>query len=106
MARTSSCSVCQKAGCERCIGYDVDDRMACEPCGVAEGDRGRELGSAIIGFVGVGYLATLALGYVFFRGRPFVGGFAAVVAVALGRVLQTYLRPPLVSRRVSPPHVG
>ncbi|HVJ93028.1 MAG TPA: hypothetical protein VM580_24670 [Labilithrix sp.] len=100
---TTSCSICKKAACERCLTYEVEDAIACRTCGAAEGDRGRALGSAMLALVGVGYLATLALGYVFFRGRPFVGGLAAVVALALGRALHTYLKLPMVSRRSSAP---
>jgi hypothetical protein len=95
--------VCKKSGCEHCLPYEVDGSEACETCGVAEDDRSRALGSALLAFVGAGYLATLALGYIFFRARPFVGGLAAVVAIALGRMLQVYLRPPIVTRRASAP---
>lgn len=94
-----TCSVCTKVGCARCLEYDVDGRAACADCGRLEDDRSRSLGSALIASVSVGYLATLAVGYLLFRGRPFVGGFAAVVAIALGRLLHMYLRPPIVTRR-------
>ena len=50
----------------------------------------------------VGYLATLALGVLAFRAKPFVGGIAAIVAIALGRALQMVLRPPDVKRRLRP----
>jgi len=53
----------------------------------------------MLAFVGVGYLATLAIGILVFRARPFVGGLAAVVAIALGRVLQLFVRPRIVIRR-------
>ncbi len=41
--------------------------------------------------VAVTYLAALAIGYVLLRGRPVVGGLAAVVALVSGRALQVYL---------------
>jgi hypothetical protein len=41
--------------------------------------------------VAVAYLATLALGYIVLKGRPIVGGIAAVVALVAGRALQIYL---------------
>jgi hypothetical protein len=41
--------------------------------------------------VAIAYLATLAIGYVVLKGRPIVGGLAAVVALIAGRVLQLYL---------------
>jgi hypothetical protein len=52
-------------------------------------------------FVGVAYLATLAVAYLVFRARPFVGGLAAVVAITLGRALQIVLHIPNVTRRPS-----
>ena len=81
------------------ITYEVDGRPACAPCGANATERSRTLGSTVLALVGVGYLATLALGYVVFRARPFVGGLAAVVAIALGRVLQGLVRFPRVARR-------
>lgn len=101
---TQTCVVCKKACCNRCASWDVDGRAACEACGAASDERSRALGSALLAFVAVGYLAALAIGYLVFRGRPFVGGLAAVVAIALGRALQIYLRPPIVTRRA--PHTG
>jgi len=95
----ASCSVCKKAGCDPCLPYDVDGAVACEACAALVDDRGRALGSAMLAFVAVGYLATLAIGYLVFRARPFVGGLAAVVAIALGRLLQVYVRAPTVTRR-------
>jgi hypothetical protein len=41
--------------------------------------------------VAVAYLAALAIGYVLLKGRPIVGGLAAVVALLSGRALQVYL---------------
>jgi hypothetical protein len=101
---TQTCAACTKACCDHCASFDVDGKPACEACGAAADERSRALGSALLTFVGVGYLATLAIGYLLFRARPFVGGLAAVVAIALGRALQMYLRPQVVSRRA--PHTG
>lgn len=98
--------MCKKAGCEPCLAYDVDGNVACESCAALEDDRGRALGSALLAFVAVGYLATLAIGIVVFRARPFVGGLAAVVAIALGRALQMFVRMPTVTRRPSARRTG
>ncbi|MBX3196862.1 MAG: hypothetical protein KF894_01795 [Labilithrix sp.] len=102
-AASGSCAICSKASCERCLTHEVDGAAACAECGPREDDRSRALGSALITFVGVGYLAALAIGYLVFRARPFVGGLAAVVAIALGRALQLYVRPPVVARRAPAP---
>jgi len=103
---TSTCNACNRAFCESCLTYDVDGNDTCESCGTVQDERSRALGSALLTLVGVGYLAALALGYVLFRGRPFVGGFSAVIAIALGRTLQTHVRLPVVTRRSSEPHTG
>ena len=97
------CPSCDRAVCDRCLTHEVDGRLVCEACGAREDDRARSLGSAILGFVGVGYLTTLALGTIVFRARPFVGGLAAVVAMVLWRALQGVLRPPTVIRRDAGP---
>lgn len=96
---TETCSVCGKGACDRCLVWNVNDRSACQACGASADDRSRSLGTALLALVGVGYLGTLALGYIVFRARPFVGGLAAVVAIALGRVLQMVIRIPRVVRR-------
>ncbi len=95
----ATCAICEKALCAKCAAYDVDGRTCCEACGRAEEDRGRSLGSAVLLVVGFGYLATLALSYLVFKARPFVGGIAAIAAIAVGRALQVVLRPPAVTRR-------
>jgi predicted nucleic acid-binding Zn ribbon protein len=95
-----TCAVCARAVCATCAAYDVDGRVCCEACGRAEEDRSRSLGSTLLAFVGVGYLATLAVGVAIFHARPFVGGIAAIAAIALGRVLQIVIRPPVVIRRL------
>jgi hypothetical protein len=59
---------------------------------VHEDERSRAWGSFLLAFVGMSYLATLAVSYAVFRGRPFVGGLAAVVAIACGRALQIFMR--------------
>lgn len=69
----------------------------CVACADLADERARSLGSLVFALVGVGYLAALAIGYVVFRGRPFVGGIAAVVALALGRALQITLRLPPIT---------
>jgi hypothetical protein len=94
-----ACSACKRELCESCLVYEVDGRAACEPCGREEAERGSALGSSVLAFVGVGYLATLALGFLLFKGRAFIGGLAAVVAIAIGRGLQVFVKTPVVTRR-------
>jgi hypothetical protein len=94
-----SCSSCKKGFCEACLAWEVDGKPACAECGSREDDRSRSLGATMLALVGVGYLATLAIGYLLFKARPYVGGIAAVVAIMLGRLLQMYLRVPVVTRR-------
>ncbi|MDF2695036.1 MAG: hypothetical protein K0S65_3419 [Labilithrix sp.] len=88
-----------KGACERCLAYDVDQTASCEACAAHAEDRSRSLGGAILAFVAVAYLATIAVGVLVFRARPFIGGLAAIVAIALGRTLQTYVKPPVVTGR-------
>jgi hypothetical protein len=93
------CSSCQTSLCDGCATYELDGGWCCEACGRRQEDDARELGSGLLALVGVGYLATLAVGILLFKARPFVGGLAAIVAIALGRVLQLVVRAPAVSRR-------
>jgi hypothetical protein len=93
------CSICKTPRCNACLRFHVDDQLACSDCGPLAEERGRAIGSAVLGLVGVGYLATLAVGFMIFKARGYVGGLAAVVAIALGRVLQMYLRMPVVTSR-------
>ncbi len=58
------------------------------------------MAGALIAIIALGYLAMLAVAVLVFSPRPFVGGVAAVLALALGRALQIALTPPNVSRRV------
>ncbi|MBX3191422.1 MAG: hypothetical protein KF819_30785 [Labilithrix sp.] len=95
----SACGACKRGVCEACATYEIDGGPCCERCGRAEDERARSLGSALLALVGVGYLATLALGVAFFKARPFVGGVAAIVAIALGRALQLWIKPSAVTRR-------
>lgn len=75
----------------------IDGQPACATCGDEADERVRSLGSLTFALVCVVYLGALALGFVAFRGRPFVGGVAAVLAIALGRALQLALRLPTVT---------
>ena len=85
--------------CDACASFEMAGGWCCEACGHRQEDQARELGSGLLALVGVGYLATLAVGIVLFKARPFVGGLAAIVAIALGRALQMLVRTPAVSRR-------
>lgn len=79
--------------------YDVDGNVECEACSAAVEERRRWLGAAVLAWIGVGYLAALAVAVLVFHKRPFVGGLAAIVALGLGRALQSYVHPPVISRR-------
>src|SRR5437870_4068806 len=72
--------------------WAVDGRPACDVCASDAEARGRDLGAGLLALVGVGYLGALALGYEIFHARPLIGGLAAIVAIALGRVLQFWLK--------------
>lgn len=56
------------------------------------------IGGALVVLVAAAYLVTLAVGYVVFRARPFVGGFAAVVAIVLGRTLHAHIHLPVIDQ--------
>ena len=94
-----ACGECKRSLCDACLVYQVDGRSTCEGCGRAVEDRGLAIGSSVLAFVGVGYLAALAIGFLVFRGRAFIGGLAAVVAIAIGRGLQVFVKAPYVTRR-------
>ena len=93
------CAVCSKNLCEACGTYELEGTSCCETCGRAREEDRNALSSGLLAMVGVGYLATLALGVVFFKARPLVGGLAAVVAIALGRAMQLLTNKPTVTRR-------
>src|SRR6185295_17703637 len=94
------CASCAKSLCEACATFELDGGWCCEGCGRRQEDDARELGSGLLALVGVGYLATLAIGIAIFKARPFVGGLAAIVAIGLGRALQMLVGAPAVSRRL------
>jgi hypothetical protein len=96
-----ACGSCELAICDACATYEIDGQVSCDACGRREDDKSRALGSTLLALVGVGYLATLALGVALFKPRPFVGGLAAVVSIALGRTLQMVMRPRAVQKRLS-----
>jgi hypothetical protein len=97
------CAVCSKNLCDACATYELGGGAApaacCERCGRTQEDDSNSLSSGLLAVVGVGYLATLAIGIVIFKARPFVGGLAAIVAIALGRALQLLVKPAIVTRR-------
>ena len=97
------CAVCFKNLCDACATYDVDGAPCCERCGRTRQEENEALSSGLLGLVGVGYLATLAIGIVVFKARPFVGGLAAIVAIALGRAMQILVKGHNVTRRLAPP---
>jgi hypothetical protein len=76
--------------------WAVDGRPACDACAREAEARGRDLGAGLLALVGVGYLGTLALGYEIFHARPLIG------AIALGRVLQFWLKRPVLSEQPRP----
>jgi hypothetical protein len=103
IAAGSSCVVCFKNLCDDCAVYEVDAASCCDRCGRDREDESRALSSGLLALVGVGYLATIAVGIVIFKARPFVGGIAAIVAIALGRAMQLLVKAPTVVRRLAPP---
>jgi hypothetical protein len=97
-----SCATCSKELCDACAAYSIDGDFGCERCGRRREADAAELSSGLLALVGVGYLATLAIGIVLFKPQPFVGGFAAIVAIGLGRALQLLVQSPAVTRRTAP----
>ena len=95
------CAVCFKNLCDACAAFERDGSPCCERCGRAAEEEQNALSSGLLALIAVGYLATLVLGTVLLRAKPFVGGLAAVVAIALGRALQLLVRAPAVSRRMA-----
>lgn len=93
------CAVCSKNLCDACSSYELSDAPCCERCGRDKEDERNALSSGLLALVGVGYLATLAIGITLFKPRPVIGGLAAIVAIALGRVLQILVKGPAVRRR-------
>jgi hypothetical protein len=97
-----ACAVCFKNLCDACATYELGGTPCCERCGRTKEDDRNDLSSGLLALIGVGYLATLAVGIVVFKPRPFVGGLAAIVAIGLGRALQMLVKGPDVSRRLAP----
>ncbi len=95
------CAVCFENLCDACATYHLDGASCCERCGRTKEDDGNALSSGLLASIGVGYLATLAIGVVIWHARPFVGGLAAIVAIALGRIMQLVVKTPLVTRRAT-----
>ncbi len=93
------CVVCFKNLCDACASYELDGASCCERCARSKEDDGNALSSGLLALIGVGYLGALALGVVIFKARPFVGGLAAIFAIALGRLVQLLVKTPLVTRR-------
>jgi hypothetical protein len=96
------CAVCFKNLCEACASYDLDGALCCERCGRATEDESSNLSAGLLASISVGYLATLAVGVLVFNARPFVGGLAAIVAIALGRLVQLLVKTPVVTRQPTP----
>ncbi len=98
------CAVCSKNLCDACATYDLESAGArsscCERCGRTEEDDSHALSSGLLALVGVGYLLTLAIGILLVKPQPFIGGIAAIVAIALGRALQLLVKPATVTRRL------
>jgi hypothetical protein len=98
-----ACAACFKNLCEACSTYELDHSPCCERCGRAKEDDRNALSSGLLALIAVGYLAALAVGIVVFKPRPFVGGLAAIVAIALGRAMQLLATGPDVRRRLGGP---
>jgi hypothetical protein len=93
------CLSCGRPFCAACLTFDLDEGRACESCGMREAKRSRDLGAALLGFVGAAFLAMVWIGYLLLRTNPLVGGLSAIVAIAFGRLLHRLLRLHSVSRR-------
>jgi hypothetical protein len=93
------CAVCAKNLCDACATYDLDGAPCCERCGITKEEDSQALSAGLLTTIAAGYLATLAIGIVLFKARPFIGGLAAVVAIGLGRAMQLMMKPPSVTRR-------
>jgi len=106
LASAGACAVCSKGMCEACAGFEIDGKACCADCAREVEAQARDVGSGMLALVGVGYLLTLAVGFAIWKGRPFIGGLAAVVAIALGRALQLVLKAPAVTRRRTPPRTS
>ena len=81
---------------DRLATKSVDGKPACADCAATATERHLAVRESILVIVAVGYLGALAVGFVILKGRPIVGGLAAVIALMLGRTLQVYLRAPVV----------
>lgn len=88
------CAVCFENLCDGCATYELEGAPCCERCGHDEQAQRDALSSGLLALVAVGYLATLAVGVVIFKARPFVGALAAIVAIGLGRAVQLAMKPP------------
>lgn len=86
--------------CEACATYNIKEQPACDACGHAEEAKSRSLGLGAVALVGVGYLATLAAGVHLFQTRQLVGFLAAMVAIALSRILPIFIKPTAVEHHV------
>ena len=93
------CTTCKREMCERCATWEVEGHVACDACGKKEVATSRGIATALFACVAVGYLATIVIMVSIFPPRAWHGGIAAVVAILLGRVLQFWLRPRLVTAR-------
>lgn len=102
-AAAGACSVCSRGMCEACATFELDGKACCADCARDVEAQSRDVGSGMLTLVGVGYLLTLAVGFAIWQRRPFIGGLAAVVAIALGRALQVVLKAPAVTRRRATP---
>ena len=88
------------AHADRIATHTVGGEGACEDCVASAQEQRETIGGALLIIVSVAYLITLAIGYLLFKGRPIVGGLAAVVALVFGRAVQVYLQRSVI--RVQP----
>jgi len=82
---------------DRPATHSVGDAAACASCVESAKARTAMFGSSLPILVAIAYLVALVIGYVALKGRPIVGGLAAVASLFVGRTLQI-----LVLRRVAP----
>ncbi|MBX3228175.1 MAG: hypothetical protein KIT84_26880 [Labilithrix sp.] len=86
---------------DRPATHSIGDSPACEGCAEAAEARAKAVAPALPLLVSIAYLAVLAIGYVMLRGRPIVGGIAAVAALFVGRGLQLFFLRPVAPLRTS-----
>lgn len=80
---------------DRTATHSVGGAAACDGCVEAAKERTRLFGASLPLLASIAYLLALAIGYFALKGRPIVGGLAAVAALFVGRGLQILVFRPV-----------